>query len=558
MEKLILLRQGTRRLNDHEFKSLLTNIGRDKVTTLLFKQLLHQFNTNQSEEDIDEIQSNISQIIHQRKDEMNASTDGIEEKSSPISIEDLPNEMLSEISTFLRFDELLNFEKVSRALFIGSRSSSQPIHSMDRDAFTKLIQYRAKHKEERHRQLRIKSLSVDCDDLCRQDYDSDDEDAWDPEAPWLLRYESVSLDFMNRVQSLEFWITYDQTLSLVLNAYILNQSDTFPNIKTLRLLPYPGFELGYIDPSLRDLICCCSGLEYFRMDREGRDELDGNDAFSDYEWARNLKGVAFDEQNTVSVKVYSALTEKLESLHLPTLSMMNDMKCKLINLKELCLQRWAKPYGFNDEAVHKPEYRRSLLQTEMPNLRRLHFGNTSWTRKIMELDDMILWLQRLLKTVEYMSFSFGDEHVPHFMNALLRMVSGSNVTGRPLELRLNYMDKQKWSDTYRIFVHHHFEPISEFWDAIHHLFHALDAQHFDWVMILHGITIKFESVPKWNRRMSSMRDVHGYHVATTWRRTNPYGGHDNEVEVLITNTEHQTVQASWIMNCRNCESCNDV
>ena len=375
------------RLNDLELTSLLTNIGRDKVTTLLFKQLLHQFNTHQSEESIDEIQLNISQIIQQRKNETNPSTVDVEDESLPINIEDLPNEMLSKISSFMVLKDALNFEKVNRTMFIGSRSSSQPMHSMNSHSFSKLIRYRAEHKEERHRQLRIKSLNIDCDDLCVQDCDSDDEDAWeDPDREWILIHESVSLDFINRVQSLIITGAKFQTLALVLEAYILNQCDTFPNIKTLLIQSRDVGDLGYIDPSLENLIACCSGLEYFRMDREGVEEFDGDEAFSDYQWATNLKGVALDEQNIVSVNVCSALTEKLESLHLPTLSVMNEMKCKLTNLKELCLGRWA--VRFDDEAVHEPEYRRSLLLSELPNLKKINFCSTSWTRKIIELDDL--------------------------------------------------------------------------------------------------------------------------------------------------------------------------
>lgn len=161
----------------------------------------------------------------------------------------------------------------------------------------------------------------------------------------------------------------------------------------------------------------------------------------------------------------------------------------------------------------------------------------------------------MLKTVEYMCFQFKDEHVPHFMETLLRIVRGSNVTRRPLKLRLNYTDAIRWPDTEERIVYHHFEPVREFWNGMQHLFSALDSQQFDWVMILHGITCTKESVPLWMERISAMRDVHGYLAATKWARKSY--GHDSLVDVLIGNTNLQTVQESWIMNCSKCTSYND-
>ena len=263
--------------------------------------------------------------------------------------------------------------------------------------------------------LRVNSLSVDCDYLGHHEigYDEDDDcDEW--EKSWTISHDSVQLTFIQKIQSLTISSYDDDRFSAVLDSYILNQSEAFPNIKSLCIEPEGFAVVRVIARSLDSLIARCSNLEYFEIHGMFVDD----EEFAEYQWISNLKGIAVDicdaevseMVSPLAVKVYSALSSKVESIHLDSLSLVDALNCNLSNLKELCLNDTpsAGVFGVNSY--------RFLLKQNTTNLVRLNNSCSAWKKQIGDSYVMMLWLKKMLKSVEYFCMEFEDIEILRIMD----------------------------------------------------------------------------------------------------------------------------------------------
>jgi len=407
MDKLVLLREQIDAMNDVDFQSFVISTGRHSLTTLIFQGLLHQMIHNQSQEELTAINQTVKNVMKIRLEKQKllpAMETNADDEPDPIHINDLPDVMLSEISSFLLFRDQLKFERVNRSIFIGSRSSSLPQHSMTTSLLKKWILYLEEHPNSIYSHHRhFKSLEIDCNSV----------GTVSPDDECQMVFPSISIPFIKKVYSLTIRSDYDDDLSSMLNALVLNQCDSFPNIKQLRVLPVDDPEnVRSFDPALRLLVERCNNLEYFEFDQNLCEEVDMND----FEWIRNLKGIAFHVENPlvddleeeerefndkaiIYNSVHSKITDRLESLHLCHPRAISAINCTLVNLEELCIHRI-----FHNETLNKRDFR-FWLKYDLRNLKRL---NLDWIPLGEMMGDegnnhaLILWLRKMLETMEYL------------------------------------------------------------------------------------------------------------------------------------------------------------
>ena len=525
-------------LHHEEFKTLICALDRNKLTSWIFEKLLDQINHQQSETDIDRIRSKISEIIKSRTHQERDCTISDAEESSvvqPLTLNDLPNVLFPEISSFLDFKEKLSFEKTNRTIFIGSRSCSLPLHPLHQRTFSNLIHYRSNNPTGSLPDLRIKSLSVDCSVLGHE-CDSDGEELEE----WTLSYNPVQLGFIEKVQSLTMESWYDDQLSAVLDSFILNQSESFPNIKYLRIESEEYQTMRDIEPSLNTLVSRCSGLEYFEIFGMYIDDAD----FSEYEWVSNLKGIAVDAcdrvgyqtPSTLSVKLHSALSSKVESLHLASLSLVNALNCNLSNLKELCL------IDTPSNGVFEVNSYRILLKQNLSTLKRVNYSCSAWKKEIGDSHVIMLWMKKMLKSVEYFCMKFEDTEILRIMEVVRSVVKQSNVTGRSLKLRFNYIGTSR------------FEKVKDLIEGMERMFIELELKHFDWILIVRRLELSEEQKNEVHAAANELRNMEGYCVDLKER--NGFG--EKGIDIVIRGNQKHCIQEPWNMTCCNCPSQNAI
>ena len=535
-------------LNRQEFNTLICSLNRNKLTSWIFDKLLNQLKHQELVTDIDVINSKISEIIQSR------SISDAEEKSvvQSLTLNNLPNVLFPQISAFLNFTGQLNFEKTNRAIFIGLRSCSLHMHSLCSFTFPKLIGYQAKNTTLIPRVLRVNSLSVDCDYLGHHEIEYDEDDDYDEwEESWTLSHDSIQLTFIRKIQSLMINSYNDVRLCAVLDSYIVNQSESFPNLKRLCITSDEFEVIRDIEPSLNALISRCSGLEYFEIDGMFWDEAD----FTEYEWVSNLKGIAAaacDEEDyrkisPLSVKLYSALSSKVESLHLVSLSIVNALNCNLSNLKELCLidTPSAGVFGVNSYWF--------LLKQNMAKLKRLNYSCNAWKKQIGDSHVMVLWLKKMLKSVEYFCMEFEDTEILRIMKVVHSVVRDSTMTGRSLKLRFNHRATGKWSRREKKFIWKRFERINELFEGLEGLFGAFELRHFDWMFILHGLNVQKDRKAEVVASSNDLRKINGYLVDLKWKEYESQRS-DRTVDIVIRGSQNHRIQEQWDMTCCNCLS----
>ena len=514
---------------------MICSLDRKKLTSWIFEKLLDQINHQQSDTDIDRIRTKISEIMEYRRDKDSEKTD------LPLTLMDLPNVLFPEISSFLSFEEQTDFERTNRSIFIGTRSSSLPMHLMTDIVFANLVRYRAKNPQHILREFRFDSLSIDCDYLGHHD-----EDHWDE--PWILYNKSIKLEIIEKVESLTISSCDDESLCAVLDSYILNQSESFQNIKKLSIEADEYKIIRDIEPSLNTLVSRCSDLEYFEMHGMYFEDAD----FAEYEWVSNLKGIAADvcdeedyrKISPLSVKIYSALSSKVESLHLASLSIVNALNCNLSNLKELCLNDIpsAGVFGVNSY--------RFLLKQNMTKLKRVNYSCSAWKKQIEEDHVMMLWMKKMLKSVEYFCVKFEDTEILRIMEVVQSVLSDYSATGRSLKLRFNHKPRGKWSRGKATYIWKRFERIYELFEVLKRLLVAFELRHFDWMVIVHRLSIQKDQRVEVVESSNALRKINGYRVDLKWKE---YESH-RAVDIVIRGNQNHGIQEKWDMNCCNCPS----
>ena len=129
--KLILFRKQADSLNKQEHSECIKSFiekscisfNRDCTLQILFSQLHQEVNNNKMH-NINKMNKIISKIVIARQ-----------------SLDKLPSVLLSEITTYLSFNERIHFEQSTRSLFFGSNTSLLPVHSLNNDNFTSLMMF---------------------------------------------------------------------------------------------------------------------------------------------------------------------------------------------------------------------------------------------------------------------------------------------------------------------------------------------------------------------------------------------------------------------------------
>ena len=416
MEKLIRLRGCLESLTAVEFKSFMELFDRETMTTIIFRGLLHQLHSDpsctQSQANLDMYLFFVKYLLNQRKKDENSSVftaPSATEQAGPVDVnlDDLPNVLLSAISSFLEFEDDLNFQKTNRTIFVGARSSPWPLHSLDPSMCRELITFRHNHSSSFLPQPIFKSVSIDCQDLVERRHQNHEDGEWSAIDDFY--FEPSGLEFIKKARSLKIDIgsmNYDdarkpmEAAESVFHNIIMNQTKYFRHLTKLHILcGDEDFDdcMPFLDRMVRK-----SNLQYLEYDGQISDD----NGFTNYKWARKLKGIAFCanwtrprlDELAISRKVHSALTDKLESLHVVERMINDDFKGKLANLKELCIRN-----GHNPEIENHEGYR-MLLNENMHELKRLcfimQFRNDSQIN-----EPFVSWLLKAMITVEYLSFN---------------------------------------------------------------------------------------------------------------------------------------------------------
>ena len=329
MEKLIRLRGGMESLTAAEFQSVRELFDRETMTTIIFRGLLHQLNNDpsctHSQADLDMYLFFVKCLLDERRKVENSSAFKVpstteQEGHLAVNLDDLPNVLLSEISSYLQFEDDLNFQKTNRAIFIGTRSSPWPLHSLNPSMCRELITFRNNHSCSFLLQPIFKSVVIDCLDLVERRHEYHEDGEWSAIDDFC--FEPSGLEFIKKARSptVDIGSNYDddqkpmEAVESVFQNIIMNQTKYFRHLTKLHILCQDeDFDdcMPFLDRMVRK-----SNLQYL----EYHGLISDDNGFNNYKWVCKLKGIAFCanwsrrrlDESAITRKVHSAVTDKLE------------------------------------------------------------------------------------------------------------------------------------------------------------------------------------------------------------------------------------------------------
>eukprot|EP01084_Bolivina_argentea_P101921 182656_1 len=132
METVLQVTNQLEMLTDIEFATFINTYGRQRITNLIFEHYHNQLTQIEAINDlkhsfvpeVNKLNDQIRQIIRSRKNKP--------KQPQQYKLDTICNEMISYISSYLDLPNILNFEKCSRSIFIGTRS---PIPSRKFDTY---------------------------------------------------------------------------------------------------------------------------------------------------------------------------------------------------------------------------------------------------------------------------------------------------------------------------------------------------------------------------------------------------------------------------------------
>eukprot|EP01084_Bolivina_argentea_P293844 505486_1 len=191
MEDLIRLRSGFEKLSDTEIVHLVKSFGKNNFASILFKYFLNELQSIDKCDDIDNKLSRVHQLnkiigdtIRSREEhndqESNEQQQINEQQPNKMSrvkmlkLDQLPDVILSHVSSFFKLENLLNFEKSNRSIFIATRSPISLLHLSD-DYYFKLHQFSTINNSiyNFHRFKLLKTLNIYIPDLDELDLEID-------------------------------------------------------------------------------------------------------------------------------------------------------------------------------------------------------------------------------------------------------------------------------------------------------------------------------------------------------------------------------------------------
>ena len=182
MDQLIVFREGIESLDDNEFQQCLASIDKEFIISIMFKGFYCELNENKTNK-MNKMNNIIAEIRRLRKDKSIINKKEADEdidillnnNDESIKLDNLPFVTLAEISSFLELTDQSKYERINRAIFIGSRSSKIPIHPINAKYFKKLVTFSGQHADSYLPKSRLsKSLSMNIHDFI--DFDSEERD----------------------------------------------------------------------------------------------------------------------------------------------------------------------------------------------------------------------------------------------------------------------------------------------------------------------------------------------------------------------------------------------
>eukprot|EP01084_Bolivina_argentea_P043109 79445_1 len=440
MDALITYQEGMDSLSDNEYLQCINMIGRKAMSQTMFNGLYQQMHNNKMS-----TISRISGIIKQIKD-MREDNNDVMHSHEKTQIDDIPSALLSEISSFLSFNDKIQFEQCNRSLFIGVRYCTLPLYHLSDKYFTKLINYCGDNKNDKYvSAIKIfKSLTININ-LLNVEMDENYEYHFNHKIHLQLFDHINSLEITNEKDiGVDEW-TSEQDLELILEHLFSEQATNLPNIETLRFITnkivsldhdwlftlnrFENHALKYVEISVP--------LMY--------DHIDPNFDESSLKWASNLKGIAVNNtsgiknhitanhsQNHMMNIIYKLLTNKLESLHCGIINITNNFKMCARELKEICLP-W-KYYKFNIDL---------LLTQNMHKLERVYFRDVGlYILTDKENESMELLLNKIINiySVKYIGLDiFIDSDHKFDLRIIDILINGIKNMNRSntLKIRIN-------------------------------------------------------------------------------------------------------------------------
>eukprot|EP01084_Bolivina_argentea_P042824 78939_1 len=250
MDSLITFCNEISCLTDAEYQQCITSINRNILTSIIFSGLYSQISDNK----IHNVQQ-INKIITQIKDtpeKIDNETDqdvylpltNNNNQTDSIQLDNIPSALLSEISSFLVFDDKVRFEQTNRLIFIGVRYYKVPLYHLTERNFIKLIEHCNELNDKYISPIFMsifKTVKIDALEIT-------DGSQWSADGDQLynLMYELNHLALFNNIKTLEIKIEDISQLKCIWSH--LFKRTNLRNLNTIKIIATDDWTIDDKDP----------------------------------------------------------------------------------------------------------------------------------------------------------------------------------------------------------------------------------------------------------------------------------------------------------------------
>ena len=354
MEHLLRFKTGIDSLNGREMKKVINSLSRQYLTFILFNHFHSKIINAESfghlnnmiVPEIQAFNNKISKQIQARKSKPKQGDDiddDLEQEMEPIHFDEIPPVIISNISSFMQFKDLLNLEKCSKVIFLGTRSPIS-LKELPSKYTTKLIEYLNDdpiHCKYSHfyRFRTIKKFNLDI-------YDYLDLDG---KYKYEYKYNLNDIPFWNQLKVLKVTNSLD---------FVCKESNIFMHglLADLASLDLSTLETIKIEPFIpkttAKILSHAPSLEFVHFDRDRENE--------GYLLPSQIRGISIYDKRT-----YLNIPPNAQSLHLKDYESLFNKNLKYNNLEELCMEHpeqkeidyFNKQNLNNLQRIHWSEYR---------------------------------------------------------------------------------------------------------------------------------------------------------------------------------------------------------
>eukprot|EP01083_Nonionella_stella_P055853 147251_1 len=383
MEQLISFQQKLGTLSENEYKQctteFVTKLNRKTLSSILFNAFTKDVNG------LSMINHLINQIIEAR------TSKPIDDQSISLKLHHLPSVMLSEIASYLTFNESIHFEKCNRSIFIGCRVSKLPVHTLDGTLFLKFAKFYDHHPFLKNTRI-FKSVILNAQYLTTLDRTHLSSTN---QLHFNIKHPFSHFNLFRGIQSITIRNCYsNESISALLSH--LSHTQNLSAVTALKIIiNHNSTRLhGEFATELRHLI------DFYNLKLQHLEVL-GSPGPLDLQCITSLKGMRIHQllMNNYGIKTNDADIEtiscslSLESFHDPFYNLTPEMSAKLINLKELCFN-----CDMNSSSMEL------LSKQQMKQLRRVHLRNASAPVN----KEMPSLLSNIMDTSEYICLNMED------------------------------------------------------------------------------------------------------------------------------------------------------